>query len=53
MYEKAVVRKAALLLITKLMGLLGGEFVGDLLRTMDMACSDPLVNMKKHASQNL
>ena len=53
MYEKAVVRKVALLLITKLMGLLGSEFVGDMLKTMDMTCSDPLVSMKKHASQNL
>ncbi|KAJ9700006.1 hypothetical protein PVL29_005713 [Vitis rotundifolia] len=49
MDEKAAVRKAALLLITKLMGLLGGEFVGDLLKTMGMACSDPLVSIRKAA----
>ncbi|WJZ86890.1 hypothetical protein VitviT2T_006304 [Vitis vinifera] len=49
MDEKAAVRKAALLLITKLTGLLGGEFVGDLLKTMGMACSDPLVSIRKAA----
>ena len=46
MDEKAVVRKVALL-NTKLMGLLGGEFVGDLLKTMGMACSNPLVSIRK------
>ncbi|KAK6913766.1 Condensin complex subunit 1, C-terminal [Dillenia turbinata] len=47
--EKAAVRKAALLLITKLMALLGGSVDVDLLKTIGMACSDPLVSIRKAA----
>ncbi|OMO53642.1 Armadillo-like helical [Corchorus capsularis] len=49
MDEKAVVRKAALLLVTKLTALLGGSFDGVVLKTMGMACSDPLVSIRKAA----
>ncbi|GFZ21796.1 binding protein [Actinidia rufa] len=47
--EKAAVRKAALFLISKLIALLGGAFDEDLLKTMGMACSDPLVSIRKAA----
>ncbi|XP_030508482.2 uncharacterized protein LOC115723187 [Cannabis sativa] len=47
--EKAVVRKAALLLVAKLTGLFGCGFHGALLKTMGMACSDPLVSIRKAA----
>ncbi|PSS01509.1 Condensin-2 complex subunit like [Actinidia chinensis var. chinensis] len=47
--EKAAVRKAALLLISKLIALLGGAFDEDVLKTMGMACSDPLVSIRKAA----
>ncbi|XP_007035609.2 PREDICTED: uncharacterized protein LOC18603515 isoform X2 [Theobroma cacao] len=47
--EKAAVRKAALLLVTKLTALLGGSFDGVVLKTMGMACSDPLVSIRKAA----
>ncbi|XWS53609.1 hypothetical protein CRYUN_Cryun10bG0015700 [Craigia yunnanensis] len=49
MDEKAAVRKAALLLVTKLTALLGGSFDGVVLKTMGMACSDPLVSIRKAA----
>lgn len=49
MDEKAGVRKAALLLITKLIAILGSDFDGGLLKTMGMACSDPLVSIRKTA----
>lgn len=49
MDEKAVVRKAGILLVTKLTGVLGSEFVADLLKTMGVGCSDPLVSIKKAA----
>ncbi|KAM0962714.1 uncharacterized protein LOC126606320 [Malus sylvestris] len=49
MDEKAGVRKAALLLITKLIAILGSGFDGALLKTMGMACSDPLVSIRKTA----
>ncbi|XP_073306940.1 condensin-2 complex subunit CAP-D3 [Primulina huaijiensis] len=49
MDEKAAVRKASLLLISKLAALLGGELDGDLLKTIGMACSDPLVSIRKVA----
>ncbi|XP_022722411.1 condensin-2 complex subunit D3 [Durio zibethinus] len=49
MDEKAAVRKAALLLVTKLTALLGGSLDGVLLKTMGMACSDPLVSIRKAA----
>ncbi|KAL7104932.1 hypothetical protein ACP275_07G013100 [Erythranthe tilingii] len=49
MDEKAAVRKAALLLISKLTALLGGEFDEELLKTVGMACSDPLVSIRKVA----
>ncbi|PIN01293.1 putative protein related to condensin complex subunit 1 [Handroanthus impetiginosus] len=49
MDEKAAVRKAALLLISKLTGLLGGELDEELLKTVGMACSDPLVSIRKVA----
>ncbi|GAB2211101.1 hypothetical protein Droror1_Dr00016392 [Drosera rotundifolia] len=48
MDEKAVVRKAALLLITKLMSV-GDGFDGEVLKMMGMACSDPLVSIRKAA----
>ncbi|XP_059648060.1 uncharacterized protein LOC132294275 [Cornus florida] len=47
--EKAAVRKAALLLISKLTALLGGAFDTVVLKTMGMACSDPLVSIRKAA----
>lgn len=47
--EKAAVRKAALVLISKLIALLGGGFDEDVLKTMGMACSDPLVSIRKAA----
>ncbi|XVE65605.1 hypothetical protein DITRI_Ditri08aG0013700 [Diplodiscus trichospermus] len=49
MDEKAVVRKAALLLVTKLTALFGGSIDGVVLKTMGMACSDPLVSIRKAA----
>ncbi|KAK6930165.1 Condensin complex subunit 1, C-terminal [Dillenia turbinata] len=49
MDEKAAIRKASLLLITKLMALLGGSIDVDLLKTIGMACSDPLVSIRKAA----
>ncbi|CAL5395681.1 unnamed protein product [Camellia sinensis] len=47
--EKAAVRKAALLLISKLTALLGGTFDEVVLKTMGVACSDPLVSIRKAA----
>ncbi|GER52181.1 condensation complex subunit 1 domain-containing protein [Striga asiatica] len=49
MDEKAAVRKAALVLISKLIALLGGEVDEELLKTVGMACSDPLVSIRKVA----
>lgn len=49
MDEKAAVRKASLLLISKLTTLLGGALGGDLLKIVGMACSDPLVSIRKAA----
>ncbi|XVF66210.1 hypothetical protein PTKIN_Ptkin10aG0017300 [Pterospermum kingtungense] len=49
MDEKAAVRKAALLLVTKLTALIGGSLDGVVLKTMGMACSDPLVSIRKAA----
>ncbi|KAG6756965.1 hypothetical protein POTOM_037264 [Populus tomentosa] len=49
MDEKANVRKAALVLVTKLSAILGGNFDGVVLKTMGMACSDPLVSIRKAA----
>ncbi|KAG8369944.1 hypothetical protein BUALT_Bualt14G0065900 [Buddleja alternifolia] len=49
MDEKAAVRKAALLLISKLTALLGGELDEELVKTVGMACSDPLVSIRKVA----
>ncbi|GAV74919.1 Cnd1 domain-containing protein [Cephalotus follicularis] len=49
MDEKATVRKAALLLFTKLTALLGGCFDCVMLKTMGAACSDPLVSIRKAA----
>ncbi|KAF5738722.1 Condensin-2 complex subunit D3 isoform 1 [Tripterygium wilfordii] len=49
MDEKAAVRKAALLLVTKLTALLDGSLDGVLLKTIGMACSDPLVSIRKAA----
>ncbi|PPS19639.1 hypothetical protein GOBAR_AA00935 [Gossypium barbadense] len=49
MDDKAAVRKAALLLVTKLISLLDGCFGGILLKTVGMACSDPLVSIRKAA----
>ncbi|KAL5701283.1 hypothetical protein ACHQM5_026634 [Ranunculus cassubicifolius] len=47
--EKANVRKAALHLITKSTALLGRSVDGVLLKTMGIACSDPLVSIRKAA----
>ncbi|KAK3189572.1 hypothetical protein Dsin_029133 [Dipteronia sinensis] len=47
--EKATVRKAALLLITKVTSLLGGSIDKFILKTMGMSCSDPLVSIRKAA----
>lgn len=47
--EKAVVRKAALLLVTNLTALLGGAIDEVVLKTMGMACSDSLVSIRKAA----
>lgn len=47
--EKAAVRKAAILLVTNLTALLGGAIDEVVLKTMGMACSDPLVSMRKAA----
>lgn len=47
--EKAAVRKAALLLITKLMALVGSSLDPDILKMMGITCSDPLVSIRKAA----
>ncbi|XP_042064167.1 condensin-2 complex subunit D3-like [Salvia splendens] len=47
--EKAAVRKAALLLISKSLSLLGDELDEELLKTVGIACSDPLVSIRKVA----
>jgi condensin-2 complex subunit D3 len=47
--EKAIVRKAALLLVTNLTALLGGAIDEVVLKTMGMACSDSLVSIRKAA----
>ncbi|KAF7834509.1 condensin-2 complex subunit D3 [Senna tora] len=49
MDDKAAVRKAALLLVTKLTALLGGAVDEVVLKTMGMACLDPLISMRKAA----
>ncbi|KAL5097981.1 hypothetical protein RYX36_002308 [Vicia faba] len=51
--EKAVVRKAALLLVTKLTALLGGAIDEVVLKTMGMACSDSLLSIRKAALEAL
>ncbi|CAK8531690.1 unnamed protein product [Lathyrus sativus] len=51
--EKAVVRKAALLLVTKLTALLGGAIDEVVLKTMGMACSDSLSSIRKAAIEAL
>ncbi|CAL0301613.1 unnamed protein product [Lupinus luteus] len=53
MDDKAVVRKAALLLVTNLTALLEGVIDEVVLKTMGMACSDPLISMRKAASAAL
>ncbi|KAK1592263.1 hypothetical protein Q3G72_022021 [Acer saccharum] len=47
--EKATVRKAALLLITKVTSPLGGSIDKFILKTMGMSCLDPLVSIRKAA----
>ncbi|KAI6687288.1 hypothetical protein NL676_024116 [Syzygium grande] len=47
--EKAAVRKAALHLLTKLTSFFSGSIDGVLVKTMGMACSDPLVSIRKAA----
>ncbi|CAJ1963390.1 unnamed protein product [Sphenostylis stenocarpa] len=49
MDDKAAVRKAALLLVTNLTSFLGGAIDEVVLKTMGMACSDPLISMRKAA----
>lgn len=51
--EKAAVRKAALLLVTKCTPFLGGAMDGDMLKTLGIACSDPLVSIRKAAMSSL
>ncbi|KAL1832552.1 hypothetical protein ACET3Z_002203 [Daucus carota] len=51
--QKAAVRKAALLLTSKLTGLVDGAFDGGVLKTMGRACSDPLVSIRKAAMSAL
>ncbi|XP_023635277.1 condensin-2 complex subunit D3 isoform X2 [Capsella rubella] len=47
--EKAAVRRAALILVTKLTSLMGGCFDGSILKTMGTSCSDPLISIRKAA----
>ncbi|CAM0949673.1 unnamed protein product [Alopecurus aequalis] len=47
--DKAAVRKAALVLITKAIGLIGRPVDESLLSAMGAACSDPLVTIRKAA----
>ncbi|XP_010551076.1 PREDICTED: condensin-2 complex subunit D3 isoform X2 [Tarenaya hassleriana] len=47
--EKAAVRRSALLLATKLTSLSGGRFDVNVVKTMGMACSDPLISIRKAA----
>uniref|UniRef100_A0ACD5XHR3 Uncharacterized protein n=1 Tax=Avena sativa TaxID=4498 RepID=A0ACD5XHR3_AVESA len=47
--DKAAVRKAALVLITKAIGLIGRPVDESLLSAMGAACSDPLVSIRKAA----
>ncbi|KAL9232809.1 hypothetical protein vseg_007874 [Gypsophila vaccaria] len=47
--EKAAVRKAALLLATKMMTLVGSSLDPDILQMIGIACSDPLVSIRKAA----
>ncbi|KAI4364441.1 hypothetical protein MLD38_020533 [Melastoma candidum] len=47
--EKALVRRAAINLANKLTTLLRGSFDGVVLKTIGMACSDPLVSIRKAA----
>ncbi|KAF8776536.1 hypothetical protein HU200_003253 [Digitaria exilis] len=47
--DKAAVRKAALVLITKAIGLIGRPVDESLLCAMGAACSDPLVSIRKAA----
>ena len=47
--EKAAVRKASLMLITKLMVLVGSSLDPNILKIMGIACSDPLVSIRKAA----
>ncbi|CAA2983192.1 condensin-2 complex subunit D3 [Olea europaea subsp. europaea] len=49
MDEKAAVRKAALVLVSKLTALLCGELDEELLKTVGTDCSDPLVSIRKVA----
>ncbi|CAD6269901.1 unnamed protein product [Miscanthus lutarioriparius] len=47
--DKAAVRKAVLVLITKAIGLIGRPIEESLLSAMGAACSDPLVSIRKAA----
>ncbi|KAL2464058.1 hypothetical protein Fot_52014 [Forsythia ovata] len=49
MDEKAAVRKAALVLVSKLTNLLCGGLDEELLKTVGIDCSDPLVSIRKAA----
>lgn len=51
--EKAAVRKAALFLVNKCTALLDGSMDGDMLKTVGIACSDPLVSIRKAAMSAL
>lgn len=47
--EKAAVRRAALVLVSKLTSLMGGCFDCSILKTMGTSCSDPLISIRKAA----
>ncbi|KAL1320915.1 hypothetical protein HN51_065630 [Arachis hypogaea] len=53
MDDKAAVRRAALHLVTNLTALLGGTIDEVVLKTMGLACSDPLISMRKAATTAL
>ncbi|CAN8324672.1 unnamed protein product [Cochlearia groenlandica] len=47
--EKSAVRRASLVLVTKLTSLMGGCFDVSILTTMGTSCSDPLISIRKAA----
>ncbi|MED6210281.1 hypothetical protein PIB30_062692 [Stylosanthes scabra] len=53
MDDKAAVKRAALHLVTNMTALLGGTIDEVVLKTMGLACSDPLISMRKAATAAL